>query len=1183
MVPSVYVVLDAMPLTPNRKIDRKALPPPDARLIREPGFIPARTAVEARLAELFGQVLGLPQVGTEDDFFYLGGSSLLALQLCSRIRAELGVVLPMHALFARPTITALALYIDQLAAENGHQASGTAIRRIALAPYPKGTEGEVYAAASMAQQGLWFLYKLDPASTAYNIQMVVRLEGNLDPDALCWSLNQVVRRHEVLRTRFAAGGEGPMQIIAPVLDIPLSRETLVTHESGTPAAEIERRIAADACQPFDLERGPLIRATLLHANGGDYLLLSIHHIVADGWSLGVLQDELCHFYSSFKQGKSSSLPELPVQYADYSAWQRSRFNDAEPWNHLEHWKRTLSPPLPVLELPADQPRPAVFTYRGARIDRTISPPVARSLRSLAHQENTTLFVTLLAAFNVLLHRCTGECDLIVGTPATNREQAELECLIGFFVNMLPIRIDAAGKPTFREFLARTLEASMDALAHRDFPFELLVKELQPVRDRGRSPLFQIVFSMEEALPTSPTLAGLVWSRMITDPGISKFDLTLAVSDVAAGNLTASWEYSTALFNASTIERMAERYTMLLAGIVANPEERISQLELLSGEERDRVLVSFNATAEDYPRDRTVLEWIEERARVRPEEIAVVDGRGSISRGELERRAEQLAATLRGKGAGRGSPVGLCIERAIETVLGLLAVWKAGAAYVPLDPGYPGERLAFMLADSGARVLLTQSHLAGRFAAEEERGLKVVAIDQPWVGMQKGDPATPEDVAYVIYTSGSTGEPKGVEIGHRALQNLIWWFGRRSGLKETDGFLSVTSLSFDIAALELLLPLVTGARLVTAQREETLDGELLAARIRDSGATVMQATPVTWRLLLESGWKGGPGMSMWCGGEALSRELAERLLATGGTLWNLYGPTETTIWSALQGVERGSGPVAIGRPVGNTQIYILDQGLQAQPVGVPGEIYIGGEGVAMGYHGRRELTAERFLPNPFAGTGERLYRTGDRGRWREDGSLEYLGREDRQVKLHGFRMELEEIEGALRQHPSIAEAVVEVREEGARQRLVAYLVAQGAAPTAGEVRGFLGSRLPPSMVPSVYVVLDAMPLTPNRKIDRKALPPPGSFRPEKQPFVPPRTPLEQRLVGIFAAVLGVEQVGTEDGFFDLGGASIESIDIVARARQADIPLSVEMLFQHQTVAELASAVESELAAYEQPSS
>jgi amino acid adenylation domain-containing protein len=1024
---------------------------------------------------------------------------------------------------------------------------------------------------SHGQRALWFLWHLEQDTAAYNLMHALRIRGSLDHARLQAAFQTLADKHSTLRTTFATFDGAPAQRLHARR--PVSMEQLDMH--GWSDDDLLARLDADARIPIDLDRGPIFRIRLYRRAAEEcILLLTIHHIVIDYWSLDLLTAELAKLYGG---GNAAILPGQ--SYVDFVRWQRDLLSSPRSDQLWDYWKDALAVPPPALDLPTDRSRGNVRISRGAELRFPIGPDLGASLRGLAAECATTPFTAFLAAWMVLLARCSGQIDLLVGTPVSGRTAPELERIVGYLINTVVLRGNLSGDPCFRDFLMQLRSTVRGALDHQDYPLPLLVERLHPRRDSSRSPFYDAMFVWDRVAPPGALLG---WEIFCSGQRAGAVDILLTIYE-GRGSLEGVLQYSTALFNASTIERMAERYTMLLAGIVANPEERISQLELLSGEERDRVLVSFNATAEDYPRDRTVLEWIEERARVRPEEIAVVDGRGSISRGELERRAEQLAATLRGKGAGRGSPVGLCIERAIETVLGLLAVWKAGAAYVPLDPGYPGERLAFMLADSGARVLLTQSHLAGRFAAEEERGLKVVAIDQPWVGMQKGDPATPEDVAYVIYTSGSTGEPKGVEIGHRALQNLIWWFGRRSGLKETDGFLSVTSLSFDIAALELLLPLVTGARLVTAQREETLDGELLAARIRDSGATVMQATPVTWRLLLESGWKGGPGMSMWCGGEALSRELAERLLATGGTLWNLYGPTETTIWSALQGVERGSGPVAIGRPVGNTQIYILDQGLQAQPVGVPGEIYIGGEGVAMGYHGRRELTAERFLPNPFAGTGERLYRTGDRGRWREDGSLEYLGREDRQVKLHGFRMELEEIEGALRQHPSIAEAVVEVREEGARQRLVAYLVAQGAAPTAGEVRGFLGSRLPPSMVPSVYVVLDAMPLTPNRKIDRKALPPPGSFRPEKQPFVPPRTPLEQRLVGIFAAVLGVEQVGTEDGFFDLGGASIESIDIVARARQADIPLSVEMLFQHQTVAELASAVESELAAYEQPSS
>jgi amino acid adenylation domain-containing protein len=897
---------------------------------------------------------------------------------------------------------------------------------------------------SFAQQRLWFLDQFKPNSPLYNVpEPAVRIRGGLNVAAVQQALDAIVARHEALRTTFTTVNGNPVQVINEHRQVKLEVIDLSTWPEAEREAETHRVLDSEAQHPFNLSRDPMLRAALLRLGKEEHvLLLVMHHIAADYWSTGVLFREFAAFYTSFAMGWALSLPELPIQYADYAIWHRQWLQGARLETQLAYWKQQLAGAPPVLELPTDRPRPLAQTYRGARQALELSPALTRALKALSLQERITLFMTLLAAFQTLLHRYTGQDDIVVGSTIAGRNRPELEGLIGFFVNTLALRADLSGNPTFRELLGRVHEVALGAYAHQELPFEQLVEELQPTRSLSYEPLFQVMFEFQN-FPRALELPGLELSPLDVHTGTAKFDVSLELRQ-RAEDICGWFEYNTDLFEAATMARLAGHFQSLLEGIVAHPEQRLSDLPLLTPAERQQLLVAWNATAADYPQDQYLQQLFEAQAARTPDAVAVVCEDQQLTYRELNRRANQLAHYLRGHGVGPEVLVGICMERSLELVVGLLGILKAGGAYVPLDPAYPPARLAFMLDDSQAPVLLTHQCLLAGLPAHQAQ---VVCLDADWGAIAQEPEENPargtaaDPLAYVIYTSGSTGQPKGVQIPHRAVVNFLESMRQQPGLREHDVLLAVTTLSFDIAALEVFLPLIVGARVVLASRAVATDGRQLLQTLADSQATVMQATPATWRLLLEAGWAGSPQLTVLCGGEALPRELAQPLLARAAAVWNLYGPTETTIWSAVAQVAPGDGPVPIGRPIANTQVYLLDPHLQPVPIGVPGELYIGGHGVARGYLNRPELTAERFIVDPFRDEPQaRLYKTGDLARYRPDGTLEFLGRLDQQVKLRGFRIELEEIETVLSQYPEVRQAVVLVREDlPGDPRLVAYVV------------------------------------------------------------------------------------------------------------------------------------------------
>ena len=1038
-------------------------------------------------------------------------------------------------------------------------------RRTVIPPRP----GAGPVPLSFAQERLWFLASLEPESSAYNLARTFRLRGVPNISALERALSEIVGRHEALRTVIADGGDGAVQV---VLTEKISVLRTIDLSKGAGGKQEAIRLAQEEIsRPFDLRTGPLFRACLLRLAPQDHIFtLTFHHIASDGWSRAIFDRELSTLYSAFCDGKTPDLQALPVQYGDYSLWQRQELVGEQMESHLRYWRHHLAD-APTLELPTDRPRAARPSYRGACHPIALPVNLCAKLRDFNLRENVTPFMSLLAAFEVLLARYSGQRDIVVGTPIANRRFAELENLIGFFVNSLAVRCDLSGEPSFRDLVSRVRRTALDAYQHQDLPFEKLVEELNPKRDMSRHPLFQVMFAVQNAPRQVLALTDLEVSWQGMPLSSTRFDLELYLC--TEGDDWSGWfVYSRDLFEEATIEGIVRQYVALLEGMLAQPERPVSLVPMMSDREREQILVEWNATSVDYPRDRCIHELFEERARRTPRAVAVECEGATLSYAELEMRSNAVARQLRRTLSPREC-VAACIERSPEMIVGLLGILKAGAAYVPMDPTHPQDRLAFIMADAGTRKLLT-----GRICRSplEECAAEVIRLDRE-VSASAHDvpavmPVSPDSLAYVMYTSGSTGHPKGVEVTHRSVVNLLNSLAEAPGIAAADRLLALTTLSFDISVAEIFLPLSVGARIILAGDEAVADAFLLKQLIEESQPTIIQATPSRWRLLLEAGWRAEPDMKIFCTGEALPRELGRQLTAMSRSVWNLYGPTETTVFSCIARVEER--PVHIGRPIANTQIYLLDSHLNPVPVGVAGEIWIGGEGVASGYLNRPKLTAERFVQSPFV-SGQRLYDTGDLGRFLADGNIEFLGRRDHQVKIRGFRIELGEIDCLLRQHPSVAARVVVVREDNGQKQLVAYFVAAAAdqPPAPSELREFLRRKLPSYMVPSAFVVLEKLPLTPNGKIDQKALPAPALLE-ERIGTIRPRNATERMVADAWSAVIDGASIGVHDDFFQLGGHSLLAMGVVSRLRSAsglDIPLRV--FFENASVAALAEYIEA----------
>jgi amino acid adenylation domain-containing protein len=1043
---------------------------------------------------------------------------------------------------------------------------------------------------SFAQQRFWFIEQLSSDSSVNNLRVAFRLVGQLDVTALEWSLGEIVRRHEILRTTFDLVAGKPTQLIAAYTPLD-SREPIfplpIVDLQDLP--EIERENAAQqqltqlAQQPFDLAQGSSIRAALIRLSPEVHQAIFImHHIIGDGVSIEICLQELTALYTACSSDQSSPLNDRPIQYADFAVWQHQRLESGILAAQLDYWKQQLSGSLPILQLPTDRSRPPIQTHRGSYQFFELPQHLAADLHSLSQRAGVTLFMTCLAAFQTLLYRYSGQEDIIIGTPISGRNRTEIEGSIGCFINTLALRTNLEHNPSFQELLSRVQQVALAAYAHQDLPFEKLIEELNPARDLSRSPLFQAMFIFENNPRDNWALPGLAITPIALPSTISNFDITLDLQATATG-IKGGIEYNTDLFDATTIERMIGHFQILLAGIVANPAQRIAELPLLTPAEQDRILVEWNHTHRDYP-NICIHQLFEAQVERTPTAIALVCEDERITYHQLNRRANQLADRLHRMGVTADVLVGILMERSIEMVVGLLGILKAGGAYVPLDPHYPPARLSYMLADAGVEILVTQSELLSTLPIYS---LQVVCLDANWYTGGDYSPENldwdvcPTNLAYVLYTSGSTGQPKGAAIEHRNVVNFLTAMRHEPGLNPADILTAVTTISFDIAALELYLPLIVGAKVVVVARAVAIDAARLLAELAKSQTTIMQATPVTWQLLLAGGWSANYPLKVLCGGEALSAQLAQQILATGSELWNLYGPTETTIWSTIYKLgttqtraTSSDALVSIGRPIANTQIYILNQQLQPTPIGVPGELFIGGAGVVRGYLNRPELTAAKFIPNPFStDTAARLYKTGDLARYLSDGNIEFLGRIDDLVKVRGFRIELGEIETALSQHSMVHQVVIIARAINPDYKsLIAYIVPrQNCTPTPNQFRSFLSEQLPEYMIPSIFLLLETLPLTANGKIDRRALPIPDRASLELEAtFSPPTDGLELQLTKIWERILGIQPIGTSDNFFNLGGHSLLAVQLFVEIEQTfgqNLPLAT--LFQSPTIAQLAT--------------
>ena len=1168
MVPASITLLDALPLSSNGKIDRRALATIEAPRDVAGGYIAPRTPTEEVLASIWADVFARPRVGTDERFSDLGGHSLLAIQIVARAREAFQAEIPLRTIFEHPTVGALAATVDALVRE------GEGLEAPPITRMPRSAALRL----SFAQERLWFLDQLEPGSSFYNVPSATHIAGPFDVAAMARAFGEVVRRHEVLRTTFTLDNGQPMQVIHDVVASPLP---VVDLGVLAPAAREEAARAAmrdEAARPFDLEAGPMVRGQILRLGESDHvLLLTLHHIVSDASTRVIFQRELMALYAAFAQGLPSPLAELPIQYADYAHWQRTWLDGQVLEKQLAYWKSHLLGAPTALVLPTDRGRPPVQTHRGERRSVTLPVSLLDALKELSRREGMTLFMTLLGAAYALLHRYSGQDDILVGTPILNRSRRETENLIGFFVNTLVLRARPAGELPFRELLQQVREACLGGYAHQDIPFERLVQELAPDRDLSRSPLFQVMFTLETvAGEGSAAGSGLRMRGMSAPTTTAKFDLMIGMVEAPSG-LGVNIEYNVDLFDGATIDRMLRHLRALLESFGADAEQTIRGAKMLSDDERRQILVEWNDTRIEYPREATLHSLVEGHASARPDALALSFGAEQITYRELDRRANQLAHHLRALGVELDQPVGLLAVRSIEMIVGVLGILKAGGAYLPLDPDYPAPRLAFMIEAAGARVVVG----TGRFpAALEAMALVQLDADREAIARESEAPlvdvgASGSTLAYVMFTSGSTGTPKAVGIEHRSVVHLVKWTNYASfGADEV--FLQLAPMTFDAATFELWAPLLNGGRLaIFAPGIPSLSD--LAEAIRSEGLTTLFLTSGLFNAMIESQVEGLATLRrVFTGGDALSVSHVQTALAAlpNVEIVNAYGPTEGTVFATSYSVPRGptSGAMPIGRPVANTQVYILDDAGEPVPIGVFGELYVGGDGVGRGYLNRPELTAERFVPSPFA-PSERLYKTGDLARWLPDGTIAFGGRRDFQVKIRGFRVELGEIEAVLGRHPALRECTVIAREDTpGDKRLVAYLVPlpDATAPTTAEARAFLKETLPDHLIPTAFVVLAGMPRTAHSKIDRAALPAPdeGANR-NLQGTVAPRDELEAQIINVWRRVLGVSRIGIRDSFFDLGGHSMLAVKMTAELKKAigrTIPLM--SLFEAQTIEQIA---------------
>ncbi len=1173
MIPSAFVELEALPKTPHGKLDRRALHVAlDSRASKldvTSAYVAPRDATEDMLAHMWGEILHVRDVGVHDNFFELGGNSLLATQLVSRVQSLVKAAVPLRLVFESPTIASLAQLIHQIARDADPLDETPPMARI-----PRGNPVPL----SFAQERMWFLHQLAPDSSAYNIPASVRLHGPLDKAALRCGIAELVHRHESLRTTFGEADGRPVQHIHAVLDPIWTDEDLrgIVRERRE---EMALQIATtEARRPFDLKHGPLLRILLIQLEDEEHIiLLTTHHIISDQWSYGIIARELVENYNAHCDGNiRPARPELEFQYADFVQWQRTWLRGSILDKQLSYWKDRLTD-LSTLSLPSDRPRSAAHSFHGDHVSIDLPWALVNKLKQVGVREGATLYMVFLTGFFALLHRLSGQQDLVVGTPIANRNWLPIEGMIGTFVNTLVLRTNVAGDMDCLRLLTKVRQVTLDAYAHQDLPFEKLVEELHPDRSHGGLPLVQVLFNFANTPFARTDFKYLSWSPYEISRGAAQFDLALSIDPMASQK--AYLEFNTDLFQRTSIERWLRHYRTLLEAMVEMPTCPVSRLPLLTASERAQVTVEWNATRAVYD-TQPFVQLFEEQARRYPLHVAVTCDEEQLTYAELNHRANQLAHYLHGKGVAPEVVVAVQLERSVDLLVSLLGILKAGGAYLPVVPGLPAKRVAVMLETGQAALLVTTNLLNPAIPRHQ---IPVVLLDQEANAIDAQSTADippsagPCNLAYILFTSGSTGQPKGVEIEHGSLTNFLHSMRKEPGMGADDMMLSVTPLSFDIAGLELYLPLLVGGSIRLANRFQAVDGAWLAKQLDEGYATIVQATPATWRMVVQSGWRGRRDVKVLCGGEALPRDLARQLTDRSNSVWNMYGPTETTIWSTLDRVQPSDDAVSLGRPISNTQVYVLDANREPVPVGVPGELYIGGAGLARGYRGLSQLSTEKFSANPFI-PQERVYKTGDLVKWRMDGRLEFVGRMDHQVKLRGFRIELGEIEAVIGTYPTIVQCVAIVREDVPGDiRLVAYVTLNSSGISdVRDLKGFLREQLPDYMIPAAIVTLDAFPLTANGKVNRHALPlPPETPVQTSAELHGPRDRVELQLVAIWEQVLGIAPIGIRDNFFDLGGYSLLALRMFSAIEQIfGKRLPMALLFQAPTIDGLADVLRDE---------
>ncbi|MGH8060920.1 MAG: amino acid adenylation domain-containing protein [Pseudoxanthomonas sp.] len=1137
MVPSRFIALAALPLTGSGKIDRNALPAPAEGV--DPGNPSAEDFSDerqARVAAHYRQVLGLSQVGLHDNFFSIGGHSLLAAQLAARLGSELGITVPLRVAFEHPTVAGLAAWIGT---QERNDSNASSIARLA-----SGTN----APLSLMQQRLWYLEQLQPGRTVYNVPSAHRLRGALDFDALARAFARIVERQDVLRTVIGTHDGEPYQNVLAEVDARLAREDLSHLPADQREPELMRRLEDQIAQPFDLVHGPLFRARLYALDEEHHVLFFMaHHLIWDGWSFDLFYDEMSALYQAYADGGDDPLKSAAVSYGDFAAWHRDWLAGPELSRQLQHWQAKLADAPEALDLPLDHARPATPSNDGDTVWLRIPQPTVDALRTQAQAQGATLFMTLLSAWSLLLHQLSGQRDLVIGTPVRGRGQPGLESLMGFFVNALPLRLRVDPGQSFTSLLQEVRKEVVDAFGSQDVPFEHLVRVLDKRRDPSRFPIYQAFFSYQDARQRPSRWGALAHENLPVFQAASAQDVALWFLEGSDG-LVGGLNFNTDILLRETADLLKQRYLSLLESIASGQDVHVQELLAIDPRETIR-LAEWNATDAPLPPAQGISTCLQDSFTGNAARTAVVQGDEALTYAQLDALAQRIARALQSQGIGEGSLVGLHLQRTPRMLAALLGVLRAGAAYLPLDPDFPTERLAFMLEDSGAALVLHDG-VAAAFAdySGDQVALETL-LDRSATGASPfiAPALSPDALAYVIYTSGSTGQPKGVRVPQRAVVNFLESMKSKPGFDASTRIAAVTTLSFDIAVLELLMPLAVGGEVVLVSREDAADGRALRALCERHKVNTLQATPLTWRLLLESGWRGGRQWKALCGGEAMPVAVAEALLPRVGELWNMYGPTETTVWSTCTRIAAGQGDIVIGRPIANTRVQVVDASGAPCPIGIPGELVIEGAGVTLGYHARKELTAEKFIPDP-AGTGYAAYRTGDLGRWRSDGQLQHLGRLDHQVKLRGYRIETGEIEVALSRHPSVFQTVVHlVPGPGGEKMLAAYVVMRDAqAMQSDELRAYLRRMLPDYMVPGIFIALETVPTTGNGKVDRNALPTPMQAAPVAHPASrqAPRTPTERTIAALWCELLEVEEVGLLDNFLDLGGHSLLVMRAVA---------------------------------------